>query len=574
MPWGIVDHGLLSELKTANAYSSEGGLAPPLLPALFSCTVPYGLRPSDLETYVLFAAAEYILVTRDTAFLSEAVVPYNSTRPVAVAELLQSAFHYRTQVIGTGPHGLMRVQGSDWSDSFCRCVPLALGCRFSSAIFASLTARCPAASSTTRSGGISTILASLFSSPVRRRMRCSALHKRSSSPVRPTRLLLRMRAVLPGSRWAVAPCRVPRDGRVHLSALCAQVAALREYGLASGGPWLRRSWLPGLPPPGFQGDDSIEITQQPWHVLAGVFNASINAGVAAAVKRNLSDPSPIGPAIMSAPYGPSAGPPGVQENGGVWQGSLNQPWVWALTTINATDAWEQWLLNTLAAEAEAYGDAVWAGIWTSSDAVNSFLAQRPGLPSWDTFPVLCTHRHAWPLYALTKLAGVGFDATGLVLAPPAQPRVLLCGATRVGAGSDAPLWSLDTPVVSVAAFPNGTWRGRYSPPVPTGGHGGVLPPQARFSARLPLQMPTGSDCETGWIATRAFNWTASVSIRAYHCDAVDYATNSVAMSATVRAPTVEEEHVWSASAPVAAVIEFSAAPPSRSFAWEVAVFRA
>ena len=113
--------------------------------AFFPCAVPYGLRPSDLETYVLFAAAEYIVVTRDAAFLSETVVPYNSTRPLAVAELLQAAFHYRTQVIGTGPHGLMRVQGSDWSDSFCRCVPLragALPCNCSSCLLYSKVPGC------------------------------------------------------------------------------------------------------------------------------------------------------------------------------------------------------------------------------------------------------------------------------------------------------------------------------------------------------------------------------------------------------------------------------------------------
>jgi hypothetical protein len=61
-------------------------------------------------------------VTRDTAFLAEQLLPYNATRAETVGDLLWSAFEYRTQTIGTGPHGLMRVQGSDWSDSFCRRV--------------------------------------------------------------------------------------------------------------------------------------------------------------------------------------------------------------------------------------------------------------------------------------------------------------------------------------------------------------------------------------------------------------------------------------------------------------------
>ena len=48
----------------------------------------------------------------------------------------------------------------------------------------------------------------------------------------------------------------------------------------------------------------------------------------------------------------------------MWQGSQNMPWTWALLQINTTDAWAQFLLNTLASEADAYGDDVWAGIWT------------------------------------------------------------------------------------------------------------------------------------------------------------------------------------------------------------------
>jgi hypothetical protein len=321
-------------------------------------------------------------------------------------------------------------------------------------------------------------------------------------------------------------------------------------------------------------------------VLAGVFNATLNAALAAAVKANLSDPSPIGPAIMSQPYA-TAGPPGVQENGGVWQGSLNQPWVWALAGINATDAWEQWLLNTLAAEAEVYGGDVWAGVWTSSDAVNSFLAQRPGLPSWDNFPVLCTHRHAWPLYALTKLAGIGFSAAGLEVAPPALPRMLLCDSggdgdgdsesQGRGTGSGAPpiplLWSFETPVVAVAAYANGTWRGRFTLPTHEGSSERP-PPPATFTARLPLQLSLtrrlGGCCQSGdWLDKAAISIagsTASVALRS-----VDRRSPTSVLAAALREPTPAEEAVWAAAAPVAAVAEFFVTPVSHSFEWDLTV---
>ena len=55
----------------------------------------------------------YILATRDIGFLSETLTTYNSTVPATVVSLLEAAFTYRTSVIGTGPHGLMRVEASD-----------------------------------------------------------------------------------------------------------------------------------------------------------------------------------------------------------------------------------------------------------------------------------------------------------------------------------------------------------------------------------------------------------------------------------------------------------------------------
>jgi hypothetical protein len=243
---------------------------------------------------------------------------------------------------------------------------------------------------------------------------------------------------------------------------------------------------------------------------------------------------------MSAPY-PSGGPPGHQENGGVWQGSLNQPWVWALVGINASDAWQQFLQNTLATEAEAYGGTYWAGVWTSSDAVDSFLSATPGRPSWDNFPVLCTHRHAWPLYSLTKLAGVTFDSQGLVLTPAPLPHSLLCGGSRLELSGL--LWSFETTAVSLFAYANGSWVGRFR-----------TAPGASLRAVLPMQQDA---CSEGIVEGRGPALQGEVTIKAGARSAGRSVgePSSEALKVKLRSATHAESAAW-ASVAVSSVAEF------------------
>lgn len=188
------------------------------------------------------------------------------------------------------------------------------------------------------------------------------------------------------------------------------------------------------------------------------------------------------------------------------------------------------------------------------------LLQRPGLPSWDNFPVLCTHRHAWPLYALTKLAGISFDAAGLSLAPAAAPRMLLCGGSgRSGRASTARLWSLDTPVVAVESLENGTWRGRYTRPASQSGDSPL-----QLSARLPLQL--GDVCGAGRSGdVPVIGQIATVTVT----PAGGGAGQSREYAAALRVPSPAEAAAWAEAAPVAVVVEFSVAPGSSSFSWEV-----
>jgi len=181
------------------------------------------------------------------------------------------------------------------------------------------------------------------------------------------------------------------------------------------GHWLKRAWV--TDDVGWIGDLSgsahgLFLSPQQWAILGGLPN-DMAMTVVGFIDDMLRKRSPIGAAQASAPY--THTPPGTGENGAVWA-SQSYPLVWALTKVNKSMAYDEWIKNTLAYEAEAYPD-FWAGIWTSSDSVNSFFSNQQGQAGWPEMPILCTHRHAWPLFTAAKLAGLEFTAKGVWLEP-------------------------------------------------------------------------------------------------------------------------------------------------------------
>jgi hypothetical protein len=74
--------------------------------------------PSDLGLFFLWALGEYLGATGDLAFLDENAPYYpREARPDAtVWSHLVGALRHQFDVIGTGEHGLIRIQTGDWSD--------------------------------------------------------------------------------------------------------------------------------------------------------------------------------------------------------------------------------------------------------------------------------------------------------------------------------------------------------------------------------------------------------------------------------------------------------------------------
>jgi hypothetical protein len=200
-------------------------------------------------------------------------------------------------------------------------------------------------------------------------------------------------------------------------AVCAQWA----------GRWFRRSWL--APELGWVGEDQLWLEPQPWAIIGGAATPQQTRDLVRSIDEMVRHPSPIGAMLQSEGLTIEGCPVGVNANAGIWP-SINGTLIWALALVDGRMAWDEWKKNSLACHAEVYPE-IWYGIWSGPDSYNSVLCKYPGQTffvdasessmdfgvNWTDYPVMNMHPHAWPLYSVTKLLGVGFNQKGVELAP-------------------------------------------------------------------------------------------------------------------------------------------------------------
>jgi hypothetical protein len=342
--------------------------------------------PSDLDLWLLWLASEYVLATRDRAFLDEELWTYprkEGTRKQRVGELLGRTFMHLVESVGTGSHGLIRGQNDDWNDEiYWRGIPEALH-------------------EEVRRESESTMNAAMAAYIVDRYAEMLRFAGDEASAEKAARFAERQRQAV-RAQWA--------------------------------GEWFKRVWLgPSL---GWAGEDRMWLETQPWALVSKAATAEQAGILVGALDKWLRQPSPIGAKQVSRKVDWPGVMPGETENGGVWA-ALDGCLVWGLATVDGAMAWSEWRKNSRANHAEVYPD-VWYGAWSGPDVfcstdsphagqtgydwglVDAEAAARPsayrGL-SWTAWPVMCMHRHAWPLYSAAKLAGIEFNAAGVSLAP-------------------------------------------------------------------------------------------------------------------------------------------------------------
>jgi hypothetical protein len=327
--------------------------------------MPCRYRPSDLELWLLWVTSEYVLATRDKAFLDETVrvYPGRESKPnnLTVRELLAHAFARVNADIGVGKHRLMRLFNGDWNDSI---------------VVNRLT---PAQVSEVMQQGES-VLNSAMAAYVLNYY--ATMLEYTSDP------------------------ELAKEARTKAE---AQRQAVRRQWT---GRWFRRAWLGEEL--GWSGEKQMWLEPQPWSLIGGSATPEQVNTVVAAIDELMRKPSLIGAPLLSQPDPTMHNEAGVGTNGGVFL-AISGTLVWALALVNGSMAWDEWKKNSLARHAEVYPD-LWYGIWSGPDAYHSVLSKTPGHTEPD-FPVMNMHSHAWPLYSAAKLLGLEFRENGINFHP-------------------------------------------------------------------------------------------------------------------------------------------------------------
>lgn len=335
---------------------------------------------SDLPLYLLWVACEYLLATRDFAFLDEAMTGCAMTAEyggptVSVRGVLAQCFRHLIEDVGVGPHGLMRMQMDDWLDALVfQAVP-------------------PAERRDYIRVGESVMNSGM----------AAYVFQRYASVLEVT-----------GADAALA-AEARRQAAAHRAAVRAQWT----------GRWFRRAWLG--PKLGWLGSDDLWIEAQSWALLSGAATPEQTRILLREMDDYLRKPSPIGAMRWSSGTHPERTPPA----GARYRvcASLNGMFVHALSTVDSAMAWDEWKKNSLAHHADAYPQ-LWYGVWSGPDVCNGVFRDPPGglEPSAEAkhgkngfsdldFPVMNMHPHAWPLFTAAKMLGLEFTSEGLTVRP-------------------------------------------------------------------------------------------------------------------------------------------------------------
>lgn len=321
---------------------------------------------SDQDLFFFWAMAEYLGATRDFAFLDE-VLPYyprESGAQAPVREHLRAAFRHLTRKVGLGRHGLIRSGSGDWNDvllAYSR-LPLLTLLRGESALNA----------------GLATV-------------------------------------ALPALADALA--EIEPDFAAALRDFAAGQARALET--LWNGQWLTRGYL------GYGearlGHDRLFLDAQSFPVLGGVWDETRVQRLFETIARDCVVPQGVGARCLWPPMRGAFLEPGSDTNGGTWA-AIDCWLACAWAKVDPAAAWRFYRSSTLAARAEAY-PAVWYGVWSGPDAYNAAYHARPGetfnlnFTAMTRYPVMNMNRHAAPLFALLRLAGIEPCPGGLRIAP-------------------------------------------------------------------------------------------------------------------------------------------------------------
>lgn len=319
----------------------------------FGYTAPSIYKESDEQLYFFNTLAEYLLITKDYAFLNEMVAyyPAEAGKKDAVLTVLKKFFIYLRDEIGTGENGLVKMLNSDWSDSFFHT--------YSPNIFHG------SAESHLNSAMVLAVLPKLIQ-----------VLKDSKN------------------REAVSLIAALETYRASIDSAFMKDLGNRKFAARA---YLNNSLRFGV--------DNVCIEPQSYLLQIPTISAERKRDIYNHIKSKLLAPEKIGVRTREKPLW-KGNPDG--EDGSIWF-SLEYPLLLGVASFDKEEAKALLLKFSFQNFTENYPD-YWVGQWTAADEVNSTL-YREGLyafwlPSQDrkkAFQGFCSHPHTWPLFCYFKL---------------------------------------------------------------------------------------------------------------------------------------------------------------------------
>jgi len=361
----------------------DGSLLHPRLRRSF----PPGLaapEPSDLQLWLLWLIADYILFYRDRAFADQEVplYPQSARQTTTIRQQVRRGLDHLRRVVGLGWHGLLRLHGGDEQDvgSLARGFPEQWRLRRQG--------------ESTLSSGLAGVV---------------------------------LPRVAQLCRWL---------GETAWAQEVEQWTSDNRQGLAEAwnGHWFDRVLIPNGYP---LGRRQLYLDCQPWIVLAGAANDVQQFILFHEIHQRLAERSPSG-----------SGHDRVQGSGlnGGLSFAVSGPLVWALAQADPSAAWAMLKRCTLASHAEALPRR-WFGIWSGPDSLDSaassecgggagplrrWLPRRDGVAPQHDFPIADGHSASQLLFALARLAGLQADAQGFHVQPRLPFERFAFEAARLG----------------------------------------------------------------------------------------------------------------------------------------------
>jgi|GEM_PF-413716 len=318
---------------------------------------------SDQQLYLFQAVGEYLRLSGDYGFLNEDSIylPHQAGMKGTVLEKLERAMTYLREEVSVGPHGLVRLMNSDWSD-------MAFADR-------SVLRYYWTAESHMNSAMVLAVLPNLA-----RQLEGYAKTASGGQAEIANRLLASLNIY------------VGRIETAYYKDLDDRTFSARLY------------FDPGVP----FGADNMHLEPQALLLQAESFPAERKRVLWGEVQKRVLAGEVLGPRQRETPVQNGLIEPFVSENGGIWY-TLAGQMITGLATFDKAAALSALRMITFDNFAKQY-PSYWTGLWSAADTVNSTKAGAiAGLPrpdnngTWATFASYCGHPHAWPIYTWTRI---------------------------------------------------------------------------------------------------------------------------------------------------------------------------